>query len=49
MTYERPEVLEIGHAEEVTLGSIDCAVPDGCDCTKAVSTGGGEIEQIKAG
>ncbi len=49
MTYQSPEIMEIGQAEEMTLGSVALQVPDGCDCTKAGSTGGGEIEQIKAG
>jgi hypothetical protein len=48
MTYQSPEIMEIGQAEEVTLGFTAQAVPDGCDCTKAGSTGG-EVEQIKAG
>lgn len=34
MTYERPEILEIGAAEEVTLGFTNREVSDGCDCTK---------------
>jgi hypothetical protein len=42
MTYERPEVLEIGAAEELTLGRPNLECDDACDCTKA---GDAEVEQ----
>ena len=33
-TYEAPEVIELGDAEELTLGWASREYPDGCDCTK---------------
>jgi hypothetical protein len=38
MTYQTPEIMEIGQAEEMTLGFTAKAVPDGCDCTKDGAT-----------
>ncbi len=32
--YQRPEILEIGQAAELTLGFVNRKVCDGCDCTK---------------
>jgi hypothetical protein len=32
--YERPEILEIGNAERLTLGRPNLACDDTCECTK---------------
>lgn len=32
--YERPEVLEIGSVERLTLGQPNKPTPDACDCAK---------------
>jgi hypothetical protein len=32
--YERPEILEIGNAERLTLGRPNLAVDDNCECTR---------------
>jgi hypothetical protein len=34
LSYESPEIFELGKAEDVTLGWPDLKVADGCDCTK---------------
>jgi hypothetical protein len=34
MTYETPEVLEIGAAATLTLGRPNLTCDDACDCTK---------------
>jgi hypothetical protein len=44
-SYQPPEIVRIGLAEEMTLGMGPTSVPDGCDCTKATSSG----EEIKVG
>lgn len=33
LTYERPEVLEIGEAEELTLGQANKKYLDNCKCS----------------
>jgi hypothetical protein len=35
MTYETPEVLEIGAAATLTLGRPNLTCDDACDCTKS--------------
>lgn len=37
MTYETPEIQEIGNAEELTLG---CVCGDACDCEGTYKNGG---------
>lgn len=34
LSYEPPEVIEIGGVAELTLGMTNHTFPDGCDCTK---------------
>ncbi len=34
MSYETPEVLELGAAEELTLGAPFGPCDDACDCSK---------------
>jgi hypothetical protein len=41
--YERPEILELGDAGDLTLGMVKLDITDGCDCTKkATKEGGGD-------
>jgi hypothetical protein len=39
--YERPEIVELGDAGDLTLGMVKLDVTDGCDCTKCGGSGGG--------
>lgn len=32
--YQRPEIVEIGHAQRLTLGGGPSAEDDNCECTK---------------
>jgi hypothetical protein len=34
MTYEAPEMIEVGSSMNLTLGWTDLDISDGCDCTK---------------
>lgn len=43
MTYEAPEIVELGDARELTLGRPNLDLDDACDCTKACGCGGSEI------
>jgi len=36
LTYEAPEIIELGNAAELTHGWTNLDVADGCDCTKPV-------------
>ena len=40
MTYEAPEIFELGDAEELTLGSCGCT----CDCCGCYQSGCGGTE-----
>jgi hypothetical protein len=44
-SYERPEILELGAADALTLGSKGCK-DDGCDCQE---DGGGTVIIIVGG
>jgi hypothetical protein len=32
--YQRPEILEIGHAERLTLGTLKGVCDDACECVR---------------
>jgi hypothetical protein len=34
MTYEAPDMIEIGSSMSLTLGWTNLDIADGCDCTK---------------
>lgn len=34
LPYQRPELVEIGDAEKLTLGCSPGSAPDSCDCAK---------------
>jgi hypothetical protein len=44
-SYERPEILELGAADALTLGAKGCA-SDGCDCQEAGGGGDGGPAQL---
>ncbi|HEU4556256.1 MAG TPA: lasso RiPP family leader peptide-containing protein [Longimicrobium sp.] len=35
--YQRPEIVEVGAAAELTLGIPDCPVADRCGCSQPLS------------
>lgn len=43
-SYVAPEVVELGAAGQLTLGQINLAYPDGCNCSK--SSADAELEVL---
>ena len=44
MSYETPEIVDLGDARELTLGRPNLSCDDACDCTK--SGGSDEIAAL---